>query len=128
MSEAELLWRMAEIHLAQGAFTQTVELALQARQIALQQRLPKLSYLTVVTLGQAYLRLKKMPQALEILTEATKQLEALRTRVAGQEQERQLFFVNKVAAYHLLIELLPCVQLKPKPKGLIEGDYCPSED
>jgi CHAT domain-containing protein len=106
MREAELLWRMAEVHLARGAFTQAAELAAQARQIALQQRLPKLSYLTAVTLGQVYLRLKKIPEALEILNEATRQLEALRTRVAGQVQERQLFFVNKVAAYHLQIELL----------------------
>lgn len=106
MREAELLWRMAEVHLAQGAFTQAVELSLQAREIALQQRLPKLSYLTAVTLGQAYLRLKKIPQALEILNEAARQLEALRTRVAGAVQERQLFFTNKVAAYHLQIELL----------------------
>lgn len=106
MRETELLWRMAEVHLAQNAFPQAVELALQAHQIALQQRLPKLSYLTAVTLGQAYLRLKKIPQALEILNEAAQQLEALRLRVAGQIQERQLFFTNKVAAYHLLIELL----------------------
>lgn len=106
MREAELLWRMAEVHLAQGAFVQAAELSLQAHQIAQQQRLPKLSYLTAVTLGQAYLRLKKIPEALEILNEAAKQLEALRTRVAGQIQERQLFFENKVAAYHLLIELL----------------------
>jgi len=106
MREAELLWRMAEVQLAQGAFTQAAELTLQARQIALQQRLPKLSYLTAVTLGQAYLRLKKIPQALEILNEAARQLEALRTRVAGREQERQLFFQNKATAYHLQIELL----------------------
>ncbi|MBL8206017.1 MAG: CHAT domain-containing protein [Blastocatellia bacterium] len=106
MREAELLWRMAEVHLAQNAFTQAAELATQARQIAQQQRLPKLSYLTAVTLGEAYLRLKKIPQALEILNEAAQQLEALRTRVAGAVQERQLFFTNKVAAYHLQIELL----------------------
>jgi CHAT domain-containing protein len=104
--EAELLWRMSEVDLAQGTFTQAAELASQARQIARQQRLPKLSYLTAVALGQAYLRLKKLPEALAILNEATKELESLRTRVAGKAQERQLFLVNKVAAYHLQIELL----------------------
>lgn len=106
MREAELLWRIAEVHFAQGAFTQAVELASQARQIALQQRLPKLSYLTAVTLGQAYLRLKKIPEASAMLDEAARQLESLRTHVAGQEQERQLFFQNKATAYHLQIELL----------------------
>ena len=105
MREAEILWRIAETHQAQGAFTQAVELSRQAHQIAVQQHLPKLSYLTAVTLGQAYFSQKKIPQALEILTAATDQLEALRTRVAGQEEERQLFFVNKVTAYHLLTEI-----------------------
>ncbi|MBS1808818.1 MAG: CHAT domain-containing protein [Acidobacteria bacterium] len=106
MREAELLWRIAEVHFAQGAFTQSVELALQAHQVARQQRLPKLTYLTAVTLGQAYLRLRKIPEASEILDEAARQLEALRTRVAGREQERQLFFQDKATAYHLQIELL----------------------
>lgn len=106
LREAELLWRIAEVHLAQGAFTQAVELASQAHQIARKQRLPKLSYLTAVTLGEAYLRLNKISQASAILDAATKQVEALRTRVAGQEQERHLFFQNKVTAYHLQIELL----------------------
>ena len=106
MREAELLWRIAEVHFAQGQFVHCVELAGQARQIARQQRLPKLSYLTAVTLGQAYLRLKKIPEATEILDEAARQLEALRTRVAGREQEQQLFFQNKATAYHLQIELL----------------------
>ncbi len=105
MREAEILWRIAETHQARGAFTQAVELSRQAHQIAVQQHLPKLSYLTAVTLGQAYFSQKKIPQALEMLTAATDQLEALRTHVAGQEQERQLFFVNKVTAYHLLTEL-----------------------
>ena len=105
MREAEILWRIAETHQAQGAFTQAMELSKQAHQIAVQQHLPKLSYLTAVTLGQAYFSQKKIPQALEILTTATDQLETLRTRVAGREQERQLFFVNKVMAYHLLTEI-----------------------
>lgn len=106
LREAELLWRIAEVHLAQSAFTEAVELASQAHQLAQQQRLPKLSYLTAVTLGEAYLRLNKISQASAILDEATQQVEALRTRVAGQEQERHLFFQNKVTAYHLQIELL----------------------
>ncbi|MBL8208114.1 MAG: CHAT domain-containing protein [Blastocatellia bacterium] len=105
MREAELLWRSAEVHCAQGQFTHCIERALQARQIARQQRLPKLSYLTAVTLGQAYLRLKNIPEASALLDEAARQLEALRTRVAGQEQEQQLFFQNKATAYHLQIEL-----------------------
>ncbi len=106
MREAEILWRIAETHQAQGAFTLAMELSKEAHHIAVQQHLPKLSYLTAVTLGQAYFSQKKIPQALEILTTATHQLETLRTRVAGEAQERQLFFVNKVTDYHLLTEIL----------------------
>src|SRR5262249_13380462 len=44
--------------------------------------------------------------ALQTLSQAIEQVEAMRDQVIGQEQERQLFFENKVSAYHLLIDLL----------------------
>src|SRR5262245_16309450 len=42
----------------------------------------------------------------QTLSQAIEQVEAVRDQVIGQEQERQLFFENKVSAYHLLIDLL----------------------
>lgn len=103
---AEILWRKAEAHFAARNYAEAVALAESALQLARQLRLPKLSYLIATTLGRAYIGQNKPDPALKMLSEAVEQMEALRTRVAGQEQERQLFLENKVGAYHSLIELL----------------------
>lgn len=103
---AEILWRKAEAHFAARNYTDAVALAESALKLARQLRLPKLSYLIATTLGRAYIGQKKPDAATDMLSQAIEQVEALRTRVAGQEQERQLFLENKVGAYHSLIELL----------------------
>lgn len=103
---AEILWRKSEAHHAIGSFSEAAALSENAHQIARRLRLPKLSYLTATTLGGAYLGQKKINLAFQTLSQAIEQVEAMRDQVVGQEQERQLFFENKVSAYHLLIDLL----------------------
>lgn len=103
---AEILWRKAEAHYAARNYAETVALAESALQLARQLRLPKLSYLIATTLGRAYIGQHKPAPAMQILSAAVEQVEALRPQVAGQAQERQLFLENKVGAYHSLIELL----------------------
>lgn len=102
---AEILWRKAETHYAGRNYAEAVALAESALKLARQLQLPKLSYLIATTLGRAYIGQKKPDPAKDMLSQAIEQVEMLRTRVAGQEQERQLFFENKVGAYHSLIEL-----------------------
>lgn len=109
---AEILWRKAEAHYAARNYAEAVVLAESALKLARLLRLPKLSYLIATTLGRAYIGQKKPDAASDMLSQAIEQVEALRTRVAGQEQERQLFLENKVGAYHSLIELL-AAQGKP---------------
>lgn len=109
---AEILWRKAETHYAARNYVEAVALAESALKLARQLQLPKLSYLIATTLGRAYIGQKKPGPAKDMLSQAVEQVEVLRTRVAGQEQERQLFLENKVGAYHSLIELL-IVQDKP---------------
>ncbi len=103
---AEILWRKAEVKYETGSFAESAALSEEAHQIARRLRLPKLSYLTATALGRAYLGQKKVDQAFQTLSQAIEQVEAMRDHVIGQEQERQLFFENKVSAYHLLIDLL----------------------
>ncbi len=103
---AEVLWRTAEVHQEMGNFAEAAELSENAHQIARQLQLPKLSYLTAATLGKAYLSQKKDDLAFQTLSRAIDQVEAMRGQVVGREQGRQLFFENKVSAYHSMIELL----------------------
>ncbi len=103
---AEILWRKAEVHHDLRNYTDAVALSESALKIARKLGLPKLSYLTATTLGKAYIKQKKTDLALNILTQAVEQVEAMRVRVTGQEQGRLLFFEKKVVAYHALIELL----------------------
>ena len=56
--------------------------------------------------SRAYIGQKKVDPAFQTLSQAIEQVETMRDQVIGQEQERQLFFENKVSAYHLLIDLL----------------------
>jgi CHAT domain-containing protein/Tfp pilus assembly protein PilF len=103
---AEVLWRKAEVHQEMGNFAEAAELSEDAHQIARQLQLPKLSYLTAASLGKAYLSQKKTDLAFHTLSRAIEQVEEMRGRVVGREQERQLFFENKVSAFHSMIELL----------------------
>src|SRR5205823_5679809 len=68
-------------------------------------RLPKLEYLATTTLGQSYAAQSNDELAVQALKEAIDQLESMRNEVAGRETERQLFFENKLASYHSLVDL-----------------------
>lgn len=102
----EILWRKAEVFYEMGDYDRAVELADSAFKLASKLRLPNLSYVSATLLGRAYLGQKKTDLAFQTLTQATDQVEAMRFRVAGQEEERQLYFENKVTSYHALVELL----------------------
>lgn len=103
---AEILWRKAEAQSALRNFTEAERLAQEAAKLARQLRYSKLSYLTAATLGRAYIGQGKMDVAAQTLSQAIEQVELMRKGVAGQEQERQLFFEKSVTIYHSLIDLL----------------------
>jgi CHAT domain-containing protein/Tfp pilus assembly protein PilF len=103
---AEILWRKAEVFLEIGSYDRAVELAESALKLARELRIPNHSFVSATTLGRAYLGQKKADLAFQTLTRAIDEVEAMRFRVAGGEEERQLYFENKVASYHALIELL----------------------
>lgn len=103
---AEILWRKSEALYAGQRHAEATALAQTALDLARRLRLPKLSYLIATTLGRAYIGQQKPDAALGVLSQAVEQVERLRVRVAGQNQERQLFFESKVGAYHSLIGLL----------------------
>lgn len=104
--QAEVLWRSGEAYYLKGDFPKAVASAGSAADLAIQLRLPIITYLALTSMGRSYLAENNYDLAFQKLSQATEQIEVLRPQVAGQEQERQIFFENKVASYNLLVELL----------------------
>ena len=103
---AEILWRKAEVYVSTENYAEAVTLAERSLLLARQLRFPNLIHLSAKTLGEALLGLRKDDEAFQVLNQAIEQAEAMRYSVAGREQGRQIYFENKVAAYHLLSDLL----------------------
>lgn len=104
--QTELLWRLAETYYEMGNYAQAVTNAESAVALARSAHLPKLAYLATTTLGQVYAAQGKLDVAKQVLTQAIEQLEMLRNQVAGRETAAQLFFENKLAPYHAMVEIL----------------------
>jgi CHAT domain-containing protein len=103
---AELLWRKAEVFYSIGDYEQTAVLAEESFKLAHQLRQSNLSCYAATLLGKAQLRQKKTDLAFQTLSKAIEQIEEMRDRIAGQEQELQLYFENKVDSYHALVDFL----------------------
>lgn len=106
LREAESAWLRAEVLLRQGNINAAVAAASDASNIADQIGSPGVSYLAATTLGKAHLQRKNYRAAVHFLSRAIQTIEAMRYHVAGREHERALFFENKLAPYHLMIEAL----------------------
>src|SRR5260370_28632793 len=89
-----------------GGYVEGRSLAESAMAMGQAAHLAKLTSLARTTLGESYAAQKKFELAMATLKEAVEQIETLRDLVAGQEEELQLFFENKVAAYDALVDVL----------------------
>lgn len=103
---AELLWRRSEVYYAKKDFQRSLECSQSAADAARQLRLPVITHLALSTLGKSYHALKKSESAYRSFNQAITQIEEMRRNASVLESERQLFFENKVEAYHQMIELL----------------------
>ncbi len=103
--EVELEWRIAQTLFETQRFGEATGYAEAAVRLAQSVHLPKLEYLATTTLGQVYSAQGKLELAKETLIRATQQLERLREQVAGRETAAQLYFENKLASYHSLVDI-----------------------
>lgn len=103
---AELLWRKSEVQLANGDASASIQNAREAIKIAEQLSLRNVRYLALTNLGKAYRAAGQNDLAMQTFKQATSQIEEMRNQVAGLENERQLFFEDKVEPYHQLIGML----------------------
>lgn len=103
---AELLWRKSEVQLANGDMSASIQNAREAIKIAEQLSLRNVRYLALTNLGQAYRAAGQNDLAMQTFKQATSQIEEMRNQVAGLENERELFFEDKVEPYHQMIGML----------------------
>jgi CHAT domain-containing protein len=103
---AELLWRESEVFLASGDASKSIESASLAAQLADQLSLQNVRYLALTNLGKSYRAAGQNDLAMQTFKKATAQIEQMRKKVAGLENERQLFFEDKVIPYHEMVDML----------------------
>lgn len=103
---AELLWRKSEVQLAKRDVLSAIQDATDAIKLADQLSLRNVRYLALTNLAKAYRAAGQLDLALQTFKKATGQIEAMRNEVAGLENERQLFFEDKVEPYHEIIDML----------------------
>ena len=104
--QAEILWRTAQAYYGMGDYPQSSSMARNALALAQAIHSSKLTYLATTTLGQAYAMDSRINLAVATLKLAIDQVETMRNHVAGRDEERQLYFEDKVLPYHTLIDLL----------------------
>jgi CHAT domain-containing protein/Tfp pilus assembly protein PilF len=105
MRQTEFLWRQAEAYYAWGKYAEAASLSQTALTLARRLRLPKLSYLAATTLGQSYAKQEKLDLASQTFVQAIDNVEQMREKVAGTNEEVELFFQHRLAPYHALIDL-----------------------
>ncbi|MFN0086498.1 MAG: CHAT domain-containing tetratricopeptide repeat protein, partial [Blastocatellia bacterium] len=103
---AEIQWLRAKVYQAAGRYEEAVKEANAALSQVEKINARGISYLINTTLGECYLAEKKYEQAQGSFREAIGELEGSRKRIVGAEYERQLFFEQKTAAYHGMVELM----------------------
>src|SRR5439155_24056834 len=84
----------------------SIESATEAIKLAEQLSLRNVRYLALTNLGKAYRGRGENDLALQTFKKATSQIEEMRGAVAGLENERQLFFDDKVVQYNEMVDML----------------------
>lgn len=102
---ADVHQNFADCYLRLGQYEAALEHADRASKLATQSGAPGGIWTARTVAGKAHLALNQPEQARQDFLEAIVTIEQLRGQVAGGEQERQLFFENKLAPYQAMIDL-----------------------
>ena len=94
------------MQLAAGNTEKSIQNASEAIKLAEKFSLRNVCYLALTTLGKAYRAEGQKDLAVQTFTRATSQIEEMRNDVAGLENQRQLFFEDKVSPYQEIVDLL----------------------
>jgi len=102
---ASIFQNFADCYLRLGQYEAALENADRAAALATQSGAPGILGTARTAAGSAHLALNQPEQARQDFLEAIVTIERLRGQVVGGEQERQLFFENKIAPYQGMIDL-----------------------
>jgi CHAT domain-containing protein/Tfp pilus assembly protein PilF/ketosteroid isomerase-like protein len=102
---ASIFQNFADCYLRLGQYEAALENADRASALATQSGAPGILGTARTVAGKAHLALNQPEQARQEFLEAIGTIEKLRGQVAGGEQERQLFFEDKIAPYQGMIDL-----------------------
>jgi CHAT domain-containing protein/Tfp pilus assembly protein PilF len=102
---AEIHQNLGDCYFGLGQHEAALQHAQRAFALAAQSGVPEGQWNARTLAGKAYVALNQLDRAREEFLEAIATIEKLRGQVAGGEQERQLFFENKIAPYQGMIDL-----------------------
>jgi CHAT domain-containing protein/ketosteroid isomerase-like protein len=102
---ADIFQNLGDCYLRLGQYKAALEHADRASALAVQSGVPEGVWSARNLAGRAHVALNQPELARQDFLEAIITIEKLRDQVAGGEQERQLFFENKIAPYQGMIEL-----------------------
>jgi tetratricopeptide (TPR) repeat protein len=102
----ELLWRKSEVQLAKDDVSSSIQGATEAIKLAEELSFRNVRYLALTNLGKAYRKAGQVDLAMQTFKKATSEIEEMRGAVAGLENERQLFFEDKIVPYYEMVEML----------------------
>jgi len=104
--ECDSLNQLAKVYLLQGKPAQALEASERATKIAKGIGSLEMLSTALTHMGRAQRLLSRPALASQAFEEAVATIEALRTHVAGGEQEAQGYFEGRASAYHELVRLL----------------------
>lgn len=103
---ASTLLNIGIVHDSRGDHPKALEYAGRAAELARRIGSRQTLWSACTIMGKSYRALGRRGQAREAFDEAVATVEAMRAHVAGGEEERELFFEDKVYAYRQIIETL----------------------
>ena len=103
---ARVLGQIGLVHYSRKDYGRALEFAERATALATQVGDREQVWEARTTTGRARLALGQLPQARVALDEALATIEAIRSELAGGEQQQQSFFEGRVSPYHAMIDVL----------------------
>jgi CHAT domain-containing protein/uncharacterized protein HemY len=103
---AQSLHDIGSVHYRQSDFAKALEFSERAAELSRQNGNRETLWASRTLSGKSYRALNQSPQARQAFDEAIATIEALRTQVAGDEQQQLRFFENKLAPYQEMVSLL----------------------
>jgi CHAT domain-containing protein len=97
---------LGRVHQSQGNHKQAVASANRAADLAQQLGSPEKLWEARIVAGQAYQALNQPDEAKKAFADAISAIEETRNQIAGNEQQQQQFFAEKLAPYYGMVSLL----------------------